>query len=359
MKTYRAAVIGCSRMGAFIDNEAPRKFPISHAAGYEASSRTDLVACSDLRTDVMEQFGKRYGIPMEHQYTDYKEMLAREHPDIVSVATQPEHRSEIAVHAADNGAKAIYAEKAFAASLADADAMVEAVERNGVAFNMGTNRRWEPGFDAMKGLIDSGELGALQSIVLYDASRLFNMSSHWFDIALRLNDDKPVAWVQGNLLDGNDIIDNDVLREDPTAQGLIQFEDGLTVYVMQTARRSELEAICEHGVVTSIEGQGWQVRTEGAPDFRGRQSLVPAEFPPYEDGSSTVRLIEDLAHSLDTGEPTRGGVRVARTNIGLIFGFIESHRRGGARVRMPLEDSPLVLRRDRAPRQPKYEPASG
>ena len=26
--------------------------------------------------------------------------------------------------------------------------MVEAVERNGVAFNMGTNRRWDHGYDA-------------------------------------------------------------------------------------------------------------------------------------------------------------------------------------------------------------------
>ena len=53
MKTFRAALVGCSRMGAFIDNEqrgASRfKQPYSHAAGYEACERTELVACSDLR----------------------------------------------------------------------------------------------------------------------------------------------------------------------------------------------------------------------------------------------------------------------------------------------------------------------
>ena len=31
----------------------------------------------------------------EHCYTDYKEMIAKEKPDIVSVVTQPEHRAEI------------------------------------------------------------------------------------------------------------------------------------------------------------------------------------------------------------------------------------------------------------------------
>ena len=50
MSQYKAVLIGCSRMGAFIDNEVPAAMrPYSHAAGYEACERTDLIACSDLR----------------------------------------------------------------------------------------------------------------------------------------------------------------------------------------------------------------------------------------------------------------------------------------------------------------------
>ena len=74
MKTYRAAVIGCSRMGAFIDNEVPDyeaiKLPYSHAAGFFAEERTDLIACADLRPEVMEHFGNRYNVPKSNQYTD-------------------------------------------------------------------------------------------------------------------------------------------------------------------------------------------------------------------------------------------------------------------------------------------------
>ena len=66
MKTYRAALIGCSRMGAFIDNEVSAdRYPYSHAAGYEACDRTELVACSDLRPDVMARVGERYRVPLE------------------------------------------------------------------------------------------------------------------------------------------------------------------------------------------------------------------------------------------------------------------------------------------------------
>ena len=49
MANYRAALIGCSRMGAFIDNEVPpERRPYSHAAANEACASTALVASSDL-----------------------------------------------------------------------------------------------------------------------------------------------------------------------------------------------------------------------------------------------------------------------------------------------------------------------
>ncbi|MBM3458747.1 MAG: hypothetical protein FJX77_09475, partial [Armatimonadetes bacterium] len=103
MKTYRAALIGCSRMGGFIDNEVvgyPGIVPpFSHAAGYEACARTELAACADLRPEILTVFGERYGIPPERRYTDYRLLLEKEQPEIVSVATQPEQRAEILIAA--------------------------------------------------------------------------------------------------------------------------------------------------------------------------------------------------------------------------------------------------------------------
>ena len=250
MKTYKAAVIGCSRMGGFIDHEVMGResmvLPYSHAAGFYACGRTDLVACSDLREDVMERFGLLYDVPKERQYTDYKELIAREKPDVVSVATQPEHRAEVVIHAVENGARAIYAEKAMAASMREAGDMVEAVERNGAFFNLGTNRRWSTAYDAMKDVIDSGRLGALRSIIIYQNTSLFNGSSHNFDIAQRLNSDHPVAWVQGHLPEDYrgappnsgdfGLLDGDRMLEDPSGHGMFQFENGVTVYALLSGR---------------------------------------------------------------------------------------------------------------------------
>ena len=284
MKTYRAAVIGCSRMGAFIDNEGPGSLtwprPTSHAASYYACERTDLVACADLRPEVMEEFGKRYDVPKERHYTDYRELIETEQPEIVSVATQPEHRAEIVIYAVEHGAKAIYAEKAMAASMSEADAMVEAVERNGVFFNLGTNRRWVPGFDKMKEVIDSGELGSLTTLIAYNLGSLFNSGSHVLDLILRLNSDRPVAWAQGYLPNADRDIQRDRLVEDPMAQGMLQFQDGVTAHLLLGTRvRAYVEAICERGGVACNNGDEWELRREGPEGPRGTQANRAGRIP--------------------------------------------------------------------------------
>jgi predicted dehydrogenase len=148
MHTYRAALVGCGRMGAFIDNEVVGRgstiLPYSHAAGYEACERTDLIAGSDMRSDVLDKFGERYGVAPEHRYTDYEEMIRTEQPEILSIATQPHHRAAVAHFAIEHGVRALYVEKPLCASMAEADALRAAAERNNVIVNMGTNRRWDP-----------------------------------------------------------------------------------------------------------------------------------------------------------------------------------------------------------------------
>ena len=354
-------LFGCSRIGAFIDNEVTDyqgvTRPYSHAAGYYAEERTDLVACSDLRTEVMEEFGKRYDVPKARQYTDYREMIEKENLDIVSVATQPEHRAKIVIYAAEHDVKAIYAEKAMAASMDEADAMVEAVERNGVAFNLGTNRRWGAGFDKMKEIIDSSELGALRTLIIYANGTLFNTASHNFDLLLRLNSDQPAVWVSAHLPNGDAVIDGDILREDPVGQGMIQFQNDVMAHALLSPRRSEWEAICERGSLTCFNnGWRWNIRRE--TEIPGwRTVFAPEAFPEFEPTSSATNIIRDLVHALDTGNPTtRGGVRVAHASTELIFAFMESHLRKGARVELPLKGSKLRLQRDRAPRQPRFSP---
>lgn len=96
------------------------------------------------------------------------------------------------------------------------------------------------------------------------------------------------------------------------------------------------------------------MREEGEKDHRGRAVLVEGAFPAFEKRSSTLRLIEDLVHGLDTGEATRCGVRLARANNELIFAFVESDRKGGERVELPFSGSSYYLKREVEARAPRF-----
>lgn len=360
MKSYRAAVIGCSRMGVFIDNEVVGEPghvpPYSHAAVFSACPRTDLIALSDLRTDIMAEAGRQYDVPAERQYTDYRQLIDAEQPDVVSVATQPEHRANIVIYAAEHGARAIYAEKALSASMAEADAIVEACESNDVVLNLGTQKRWHPGFTKMRDLINGGEMGALQTIV-FGGSSLLNGASHAYDNLLFLNGDRRALWVQMNLVEGSWRIEGNRLTEDPIGHGVIHFENDVTAYAVYPTREIDWEANCERGSLTVWPDAVYRMRREGAGGYSGGGSArVAGRFPRYKPYSPNLRLVEDLVHSLDTGEPPIGGVRAAHAGTELIFATIESYQRGGARVELPLEGSTVRLNRDRAPRRPRFQP---
>ena len=59
---------------------------------------------------------------------------------------------------------------------------------------------------------------------------------------------------------------------------------------------------------------------------------------PYDPRSSSLQCVEDLCQSLDTGTDPRGGNAgsVSLQNMHLIFGFVESYAKGGAKVQLPL-----------------------
>lgn len=352
MHTYRAALVGCGRMGAFIDNEVVGRgstiLPYSHAAGYEACARTDLIAGSDMRQDVLDQFGERYGVASEHRYTDYEELIRTEQPDILSIATQPHHRAAVAHYAIEHGVRALYVEKPLCASMAEAAALRAAAERHNVILNMGTNRRWDPGFAAMRAAIASGDHGKLVTLATFHRATLFNTDSHWIDTLRVLNGDTPVEWVQAYMEDGNQAIEGDLVVADPYTQGTIAFANGVMAHLIATPGAPSHHAYCENAEIVAVPNARYEVRRPG-------EETTTLEFSP---ASSTLRLIEDIVHALDTSEPPRGGIDAAYANTEVLFALLESHRQGGKRIQLPLVNSRLAFTpANLAPRQPKYAPA--
>ncbi|MEZ4497285.1 MAG: Gfo/Idh/MocA family oxidoreductase [Thermomicrobiales bacterium] len=138
---YKVAIIGTGRMGGLIEDEiavGSSSKPYGHFPAYAYIDDTEVVAVANRGEERLERFSKRFGIT--NTYLDYREMILKEQPDIVSITTPSLRRANPIIFCAENGVKAIYAE-GLSASLAEADAIAEAVRRNKVALR-GTSRRY-------------------------------------------------------------------------------------------------------------------------------------------------------------------------------------------------------------------------
>ncbi|MBI2300953.1 MAG: Gfo/Idh/MocA family oxidoreductase [Armatimonadetes bacterium] len=339
MAHYKAVIVGAGRMAGTIDDECVDypgvALPYCHAAGYAAVPEVELLAFADPLTDKVRSLQERYGVP--RGYEDYREMIEREKPDIVSVCTPATVHCEAVLFAAEHGARAIYCEKALCCSLAEADRMTEAVESRGIKFNTGTLRRWAPGMEALRGMIEQGDLGGLQAVITYSVGGMLHSASHFFDLMLYLAGDPELEWIQGTVTDGD--FDPAAARWDNDLSGIGQFRlsNGVMGHVLSTGLWAEFAAIGSEGSV-AIMNNGVEFGLRRREPICGGKyyEFHPAEFPPYERGSATVRLISDLVQALDTGGETRQGIRRAVNTAEIAFGIIESHRQGGARVALPL-----------------------
>jgi len=106
----------------------------NYALMFAADPRCRLIAVTDEpdvpahRADLNRQFASEMNIPY---IPDLDEALAREDVNVVSVCAEHERRGSVAVRCAQAG-KHLYLDKPMTCSIADADAVVEAVEAAGV-----------------------------------------------------------------------------------------------------------------------------------------------------------------------------------------------------------------------------------
>jgi predicted dehydrogenase len=226
----------------------------------------------------------------------------------------------------------------------ECDRIVEAVERHGVKYNLGTLRRWHVGCDAVKDLLHRGEIGRLQAIVAYGVGSLLHTASHVFDLILFFADDAEVEWVQGTAFAKPEETSGDRVGRDVGGHGIIQFKNGLRGYALETGLVAEFEVIGSSGAVRVMNnGIDFQLRKTTQMDEGRWKRIGVVPFPPFERRSPTVRCIEDLIGAIETGGTTRGNVRVARAGTEIALGILTSHKKGGGRVPLPLESRSLYM----------------
>ena len=368
----RVAIIGTGRMGGLMEDENPftnqYSKPYAHFSSYQSIESTEVVAVANRGEERLKRFSDRFDF--HNGYLDYREMIEKEKPDIVSITTPSVHRAEPIIFCAESGVKGIYAEKGLCASLEEADRIRDAVTGNGVAFNWGASRRQHSGWMQLAEAIARGDIGEPLFATMYTLTDIIKHHPHTLDtVSMLLGDPRP-EWVEGTLVQKGDRLEGGAAKERPRAfpdydsaghrfvtppgeeiadpvVGFyrVGYETGAEGIFVPITGRWELDIHGTEGRAWGWEQQGvWRVRRGVKPTGKGEKysPVEETEIRPVDE-SPTVRTILDIINEIETGQRTRGNIDITMQSVEAEFGIAYSHLQGGKRVSLPVEDRTLYI----------------
>jgi len=132
-----------------------------HVPSYLRCENVDVVAACDISKAALDQMRSQHGIP--NLYTDYRDLLARDDLDLISVCTSNNMHYPIVMDAIDRGLD-IFCEKPLALDLDQAKEMCQAAQEHGTKTGVNFSHRRTPASQLAKELLASGALGKIHYV---------------------------------------------------------------------------------------------------------------------------------------------------------------------------------------------------
>jgi len=210
----KAAVIGVGSMGR------------NHARVYNELESVELVAVSDRDQATLQKVARIYRVK---GYTDYREMLDTERPDIVSVVVPTQYHHEVALAALASGSH-ILVEKPIASTLQEGWAIVEQARAANRHLMVGHIERFNPALVELKRQLGTGRLGRIFQIHsrrlgpfpprMSDVGVVIDLATHDLDI-MRYLTGSEVARLYAETEHNVQTLCDDLLA------GLVKFQNGV------------------------------------------------------------------------------------------------------------------------------------
>jgi predicted dehydrogenase len=273
---------------------------------FQGVEGTRVIAVSDPDEAARERVRAIYGSPVG--YADYREMLARERPDITVVASREIGDHHQIVMDVARSRSHVYLEKPVAASLAEVDDMMHACEAHDLTLVVGHPWRGHPPIQQVAiPAIRSGRIGEPRLARIYGmggrhgGNELFiDLAPHFFDFLWQLFG--MPSWCQAHITqDGRTSTPAD-LRQGDEGMGLVA-GNGISAYYQWDTFAANFESykgdgreipyrIDIHGTEGTLSIPGpmsnepdiW-VHPLVNPPVRGddRWEVIPADPPPSDD----------------------------------------------------------------------------
>jgi UDP-N-acetyl-2-amino-2-deoxyglucuronate dehydrogenase len=347
------ALIGCGRISA------------NHIKA-TIENHLNIVALCDLSIEKPKRLLEQFDLPgSTHIYTDYKEMLQAEEPDLVAIATESGKHAKIALECIEAGCHLIV-EKPIALSLRDADAIIAKAKEKRVLVCTCHQNRFNKSIQLLRKQIEAGSFGKLlygtaqirwnRNETYYqqapwrgtweqDGGALMNQCIHNIDL---------LRWMMGNeIMEVTGITDNlkhPYIEAEDFGTALLKFKNGSygiiegTVSVYPENLEESLAIFGEKGTVI-VTGKSvnqisvWQFagETMGLKEVTEKYN----ENPPTVYGYGHSPLYADVIDAIENNRPPYVTAEDGRRALELVLAIYQSASLGKS-VKLPLEEGSTI-----------------
>lgn len=364
-RKWRVVVVGDSARG---------RYGHSLDSMWQKVPETEVVAVADADAKGLAATLKKLGV--EKGFADYRD-IAQAKPDIVAIGPAMGLHRDMAVAAAESGARGIYLEKPFCRTLAEADDILAACEKRGVKLAIAHRNRQHPTLPVVAKMLKEGAIGRLLELRgrgkedrrggLED---FWVLGTHVLNLGVYLAG-QPLACSAVLMQDGRIATPADVYRDKEDFGPMVgnavharfEMEGGVPFYFdsMKEAGDAKvgfgLQLIGTKGLIDiRIDKTPLAHFVPGSP-FQPTKELRPwipitaagaGQPEPVADIGTQVMShatgARDLIASIrENRQPLCSGAD-ARLTVEMVIAALASHVRGGVRVTFPLavKDNPLA-----------------
>ena len=145
---YRVAIVGCGGISR------------AHGNAWRNVPEIEIVGACDEKFEPLERFATEYNV--QNTYNELRQMLEKQQPDILVVATWPSSHLKNVLEAVRCGVKGILVEKPIAINTTQLEQMIQVTERANIVLMEAFMYRHHPLTLAVKQKIEEGAIGEVR-----------------------------------------------------------------------------------------------------------------------------------------------------------------------------------------------------
>ena len=315
---YRAAAIGRTGAGNYGHG--------LHIA-YASIDNVDFIAVADAdeagRGQAREQTGAT------RAYADFRDMLAAETPDLVSVCPRwTDCHLEMVIACLESGAH-VYCEKPMTWNLADGDVIVSRADALGRKVAVAHQAVYLPRIQQLRVLLREGRIGQVQQIHAHGkqdrrggGEDMITLGTHLFNMMRYFAGD--VSWMSGHVtVDGRELELGDVGEATepvgPVAGDCVEayyaFDSGVAGFFDSrrdqagSSQRYGMEIVGSEGTISSYDYEETiKVQTRAHPE--GEERPVDVLEKPFQNP------VQYVIHCIEAGQPIEGPLSPEMCRVG-------------------------------------------